>query len=445
MPRLNRRQFVCGCSAAVASYVGSRFNTIAFADPVANLDRLVVIFLRGGMDGLSLLSPIAGPDRGFYQAARPNLVIPTSGPGAAVPVSAAWGLHPAAAPLKEVFDDGRLAIVQACGMGEVNRSHFDAMNIIELGVPEPVGQTSGWLTRHLQTAPNLPPDMQIESLAMGDIQPVSLLGNYQTVNFAYPQYFNIEGHWNWIDKQRLVLEQMYTSASSWLHTSGAQAISAVRQNQDNVTGDYTPANGAVYPDTDFGDQLKLIARLIKLDLGLQVATIDFGGWDTHEGQSDGPVGYFADLLGELAQGLFAFYADLDVGGSNNYLARTTLTVQSEFGRELRENSDNGTEHGYGSNLLVLGGPVNGGLYGSWPGLHPDQLFEGTDVAVTTDYRNVLSAILVRRLCNPNLAAIFPLWSGYSPLGIVQGSDGLVFADGFETGAAGRWDASAGGS
>ena len=437
----NRRQFLCGCSAAVAALAGSRFNSLAFGMPGAQTDTLIVVFLRGGMDGLSLLPPISGSDRGHYEAARPGLAVPTSGPDRALPFDAQFGVHPSAAPLRTLYQDGGLAVVQAAGMAEVNRSHFDAMNVIEIGVGSQPNGTSGWLARHLASSPTLPSGAEMPSLSIGDLQPVSLLSSYETVNVADPNSFNINfGPWNWIDEQKIALQTMWNNDVSWLHTSGVQAFNAMDLIESNFDDSYTPANGAVYPDSDFGDQLQVVAQMIKLDIGLQVATIDFGGWDTHEGQGVAPGGYLSGLFDDLSRGLAALYADLDVGtGSGNFLNRTTVTVQSEFGRELRENSDAGTEHGYGNFMLVLGGSVNGGqLYGSWPGLSSGQLFDGTDVDVTTDYRQVLSEILERRLGNPNLGQVFPGFSPGQHLGIVGGSAPPLFRDGFESGSLGDW-------
>ena len=216
----------------------------------------------------------------------------------------------------------------------------------------------------------------------------------------------------------------------------------------NVTGDYTPANGAVYPTEDpLGEHLQVLAQMIKLDLGVQTATIDVGGWDTHESQGDGSEGYLADRLDVLSRGLAAFYTDLDGAGASNTTHRLTVVLQSEFGRELSENGDSGTEHGYGNQMMVLSGNAIGGLHGTWPGLAPGQLVDGTDLAVTTDYRQVLSEILIRRMCNPNLDLIFPGYSGYQPLGIVQGADLQppgVFSNGFESGDLNGWSSSASG-
>ncbi|MEM7482697.1 MAG: DUF1501 domain-containing protein [Acidobacteriota bacterium] len=446
---ITRRGFLVGCSAGIAGLAGSRFNTVAFGDPGLNQEILVVVFLRGGVDGLSLVPPISGADRGHYQAARPGLQIPTTGPGAALDLNGQFGLHPAAAPLFDLYQDNRLAIVQAIGMADVvNKSHFDAMQFVELGTPGSTTISTGWLTRHLTSAGNLPADPVMPSLAIGDLQPASLLASLDTVNVANPDNFNVDnGPWQWRNAQRTALRAIYQEGGTWLHDAGLQALDAVDIISLNAGDEYTPANGAVYPDGDFGDQLRVLAQMVKLDLGLQVATVDFGGWDTHDGQGEGSTGYLADLFTVLSSGLAAFYTDLDGAGADHYTQRLTVVVQSEFGRELLENADDGTEHGYGNLMLVLGGNVNGGLHGNWPGLAPGQLVDGTDLAVTTDYRRVLSEILIRRMCNPSIGQIFPGYSGYSPLGVVQGPDlqvgETIFEDGFESGTTAAWSASTG--
>ena len=446
--KMTRRGFVMGCSAAVASFAGSRFNTVAFGDPALNQEIMLVIFLRGGMDGLTLVPPIDGADRGHYEAARPNLQIPTSGPGAAIDLNGQFGLHPGAAPLFDLYQDGKLALIQAVGMLDVvNKSHFDAMQFVELGTPGQKTQTTGWLARHLNSATNQPSEIVIPSLAIGDLQPVSLLGSLETVNLGNPESFNVSnGPWNWRTAQKATLREMYAGSSSWLHDAGVAAWDAADIVETNVSDPYVPANGAVYPETYFGNHLRVLAQMIKLDLGLQAATIDAGGWDTHESQGDGSTGYLADLLTELAQGLAAFYTDLDGTGASNYTNRLTVVVQSEFGREVHENANSGTEHGYGNLMMVLSGNAIGGLHGTWPGLAPGQLTDGTDLTVTTDYRQVLGEVLIRRMCNPNLDVIFPGYNGYQPLGIVQGPDLQppgIFSDGFESGDMSGWSSMVG--
>ena len=349
-------------------------------------------------------------------------------------------------PCATSYQDGRLAIIHAVGMSDtVNRSHFDAMQYVELGTPGILSTQTGWLTRHLQSASNLPSQLTMPSLAVGDLQPTSLRGDLETLSMNDPGSFSLDnGPWLWRGAQRTALRQMYEGSSSWLHGAGVQTLNAVDIIELNVADTYTPANGATYPNGSFGDHLQVLAQMIKLDLGLQVATLDLGGWDTHDAQGNDGGGYFATLAGELAQGLMALYTDLDGSGANNYTQRLTVVVQSEFGREVRENADGGTEHGYGNQMFVLSGNAIGGFHGSWPGIAPGALTDGTDLSVTTDYRRVLSEILIRRMCNPMLGTIFPGYTDYSPLGIVQGTDltpvfgGPIFNDGFESGSTSAW-------
>ncbi len=455
MPITTRRGFMAGCSAAIAGMAGARISSLAFAQPggAFNDEVLVVVFLRGGLDGLNVVMPVSGADRGHYEAARPYLRVPSSGAGAALPLDGQFGLHPSVAPLYDLFAAGRLAVVQATGSTVANRSHFDSMEFIERGTPGVKTTPTGWLARHFASATNLPDEIVMPSASVGALQATSLLGHTAAVNMSSPTSFNINtGPWAWRDAQRVALRRLYQEGATWLHATGVQALDAMDVISLNVQGGYTPANGAVYPSGTLGDQLKVVAQLVKLDLGLRVATVDFGGWDTHNGQGDGSGGYFAGRLGELSSALAALYLDLDGAGGGNHTARLTVVAQSEFGRRLRENADRGTDHGHGNLILLLGGSVVGGLHGAWPGLATGQLFDNADLAVTTDFRRVLSEILIRRLGNPRLGVVFPGYRDYQPLGVVTGadlapdysSDGSgLFADGFESGGAGAWSLAVG--
>jgi len=443
---ISRRGFMVGCSAAIAGLAGSRFNSLAFAQPGGDQEILVVLFLRGGMDGLSFLAPIDGTDRGYYEAARPGLALPLSGVDAAVPLTSQFGFHPAAAPLADLFQDGKLSLIPASGLDEATRSHFESMEYIELGTPGVKTTPTGWIARHLQTVSGLPSEIILPSLSMGDLQQSSLRGHYETVNMGDPSSFRLNtGPWRWQPAQRTALRSLYGASDSLVHVTGTQALDAADIIELYAGGEYAPANGAVYPASGFGDHLQVIAQMIKLDLGLHVATLDLGGWDTHASQEY----WFGQLVGDLAQGLAAFYADLDGAGAENYAQRLTLVVQSEFGRRFAQNSDDGTDHGHGNVMMVLSGNALGAIHGSWPGLAPGQLFEGLDVAVTTDYRRVLSEILIRRLGNDKLGVVFPGYTGYSPLGVVSGTDlppdysppstGGIFSDSFESGDLTKWE------
>lgn len=451
----SRRGFIKGCSAAAAGLAGARFTSLAFGAPGSgyNEETLVVVFLPGGMDGLNVVMPLGGSDRAYYEAARPDLQVPVSGAGAALPLAGQFGLHPAAAPLHPLYQDGKMSIVNAAGLDEANRSHFDAQEFMERGTPGDRTTSTGWLARHLASAHNLPEQIVMPALSVGSTQATSLFGDRDTINLTDPDSFNLQiGPWGWRDAQRLALRHLYEGESSWLHATGLQALDAMDIIELNSSGSYTAANGAVYPENSFGEAMQVVAQMVKMDLGLRVATVALGGWDTHNGQGDGSGGYFAGLLGTLSSGLAALYTDLDGTGSDNYSQRLTAVVQSEFGRRFVQNADRGTDHGHGNVMWVLSGSATGGVHGSWPGLAPAQLFDSADLAVTTDFRRVLSEILIRRMGNNHLGYVFPGYTGYTPLGVVSGvdvppdytanADG-IFADGFENGNPEMWSSNTG--
>ncbi|MEX1311001.1 MAG: DUF1501 domain-containing protein [Candidatus Sulfomarinibacteraceae bacterium] len=450
-----RRGFVTGCSAAIAGMAGARFPSLAFADPDASVNNeiLVVVFLRGGMDGLNLVVPISGNDRGHYESARPNIQVPLSGPDSALSLDGQFGFHRAAQPLHQLYQSGKVAVVNATGLDEASRSHFDSMEFIERGTPGIKTTASGWLARHFLSAYNLPPDIVMPSVSVGSLQATSLLGDRDTINMSDPDSFNLQiGPWEWRSAQRVALRHLYTGNDTWLHTSGLQALDAMDIIELNASGNYTPANGAVYPSGSFGDGLQVIAQMAKLDLGLRVATIDLGGWDTHVNQGDAGAGYFGNQIATLSQGLAALYTDLDGSGSANYTNRLTMVVQSEFGRRLFENDDEGTDHGHGNPMIVISGNAIPGVHGAWPGIGPGQLFDDADVAVTTDFRRVFSEILIRRMGNNSLGVVFPAYADYQPLGIVNGADlppnysaevGSIFTDNFESGDTAMWSSTTG--
>jgi uncharacterized protein (DUF1501 family) len=419
----SRRNFMVGCSAAIAALAGGRLTNVAFGSPEdePNQEILVSIFLRGGMDGLNLVPPIEGPDRGHYEDARSDIQVPAADL-ATYRLSDLFGLHPGAAPFHELYQAGKLAVIHAAGLTSDTRSHFDAMNFMELGTPGVKATTTGWLTRHLESADNLPAEILMPAMAANSLSPTSLRGSSDAVAMSNPSSFGIGGNWYHDEFQRMALREIYTG-NTWLHQYGSLALDAIDIIESANPGSYTPANGASYPGGSFGNNLKTVAQMIKLQLGLRVATVDLGGWDTHENQGTGTGGYFSGQIGQLAQGLHALYADLDGAGGENYTSRLTVVVMSEFGRRLKENANRGTDHGHGNVMFVLGGNVNGGqVYGQWPGLATDQLYDRADLAITTDYRRVLSEILIRRLGNPKLGTVFPGYENYTPLGILQGED-----------------------
>ena len=408
MPKLNnpRRQFLQGCSYAIASMAGARLTNLSFAQDNNPSDTLVVVFLRGGWDALNVVPPLQGDDRGFYEKARPNLRITDL-----LPLNDQFGLHPALGPLHDLYQAGKMGIVHAVGLDYDTRSHFDAQEFIELGTPGSKNTTSGWITRHLQET-GVSSILPVVSTAG---QPTSLLNFVPTVSVNSPSDFSQWGN-DLVGSQQNALRQMY-KGGTLLHQAGTRTLDALSIVSPLVENEYQPSNGAAYNDDELGQQLKTIAQMIKLDAGLRVAAVDFGGWDTHEYETDGNGGYIGDLLNQLSSGFANFYLDLDSG----YTDRLSVVVISEFGRRLVQNESYGTDHGHGSVMLTLGGNVNGGqVFGAWPGLHNDQLYDHADLAVTTDYRQVLSELLSKRLGNSNIENIFPGFSGkYNPLGIYR--------------------------
>ena len=405
MPPLTRRNFLQGCSSAIAALAGARLTNLSFTQQDTSNDTLVVVFLRGGWDALNVIPPIDGDDRGFYENARPDIKISDL-----LPLNDQFGMHPALAPLHELYQQGRMGIVHAVGLNYDTRSHFDAMEYIELGTPGSKSSTSGWITRHLQSGgvSSILPALSTSGA------PSSLLNFTPTVSLNDPSEFS---QWDngLVASQQKALRQMY-SGESLLHRAGTRTLDSLGIVSPLVEQEYQPSNGASYSDNELSTQLQTVARMIKLETGLRVATVDYGGWDTHEYETDGNGGYIAELLGNLASGLSNFYLDLDSG----YTDRLSVVVISEFGRRLVQNEAYGTDHGHGSVMFALGGGVNGGqVYGAWPGLHNDQLYDHADLAITTDYRQVLSEMLTRRLGNTDIDVVFPGFVPSSDLGIFR--------------------------
>ena len=436
---IDRREFIKGACATAA--VGAAGPSLLFSSEaqaaVNTYDTVVLVFLRGGIDGLNLVPPIAGNDRSFYEEARPSLNIAASGTYGALPLTLAnstatgFGLHPAAAGLKGLWDAGKLAIVHSCGMPTVvTRSHFDAQLYLDFGTPGQQGTGTGWLTRAWNTQPGVTGNPTLPVVAVNSRQPANLLGSTQALAMPSPTDFALNsGAWQWQQFRSGMpagtkgLNE--TLAAMWSGQTGVEYGGQRADTALRVIGQqaYTSTLPAGWPTTNFSRQLWTVAQSIRFNLGLRFATLDLGGWDTHDGQGTAGSGYhyYQNKIAELSEALTAFYNDLNTGGE---AARVTVIVQSEFGRRVRQNGSGGTDHGYGNPMLVLGGPVNGRrFYGQWLGLDPQVLspYFG-DVPVTTDFRRVFSELLIRRMGNNKLGNVFPGYSGYTPMGIFQGSD-----------------------
>ncbi|MCC7206309.1 MAG: DUF1501 domain-containing protein [Anaerolineae bacterium] len=375
-------------------------------------DVLVAVFLRGGMDGLNVVVPYA--EGGLYYDRRPTIAIPAPGDGddAALDLDGRFGLHPALRPLKDIYDAGTLAVIHAAGSPDPSRSHFDAMEFMERGTPGAKNTPTGWISRHLQSAAwqNTSP---FRAVGMGAMVQSSLQGPVSALALRSIVDFHLGGREDMLEAIQRTLSGLYSiDAPQDLLRTQARETFAVLDIMSRLTAtEYTPDAGAEYPDTEFGLGLKQVAQLIKAGVGLEVACVDLGGWDTHEDQG-GAEGWQAGLLSELGAGLAALNADL--GDAMNNVCVVTM---SEFGRRVDENASRGTDHGHGNAMFVMGGGVSGGLYADWPGLADEALDDG-DLAITTDYRDVLSEILVARVLNPALDQVFPGYT-YAPRGILR--------------------------
>jgi uncharacterized protein (DUF1501 family) len=368
-------------------------------------DVLVNIFLRGGMDGLNTVVPFG--EGALYYDRRPTLAIPepSDRPLTAINLDGYFGLHPALHPLKDIWEADALTIVHAAGSIDPTRSHFDAMEYMERGTPGAKTTPSGWINRHLETAA-WQNDSPFRALGMGAMLQSSLRGTVSTLALKSISAFHLNGREDQLEAIQAAIAGVYAiqAPQDILQREAAQVYAAMGLLNTINPDSYTPENSADYPDTDFGNGLKQIAMLIKADLGLEVACVDLGGWDTHEGQG-GTQGWHAELLTELGQGLSAFYADLGA-----WMRDVSVVTMSEFGRRLEENASGGTDHGHGNVMFIMGGGARRQLYADWVGLSPELLDDG-DLAVTTDYRDILSEILLVRLGNDQLTQIFP---NYTP-------------------------------
>ncbi|XSG73380.1 DUF1501 domain-containing protein [Herpetosiphon llansteffanensis] len=420
---ITRRQFVVGCSTAIAAMAGGRLGGLAFAEPGdIQRDIMVVVFLRGGCDGLGIVSPL---DDANFQAARNTITFPGTGTGAGLELgqmgTVPFWLHPKAAAFKELFDSQDLAFIHASGLTNGTRSHFDAMDFMERGTPDNKSTSTGWLTRHMAATS---PDGVVPIMSTGSALPASLLGSPNAVTISNVQRYAMQGYGTYGAQQQAALNEIYTKTGSMLDAPATRLLSSIAAvKARNPANPYVPI--ATYPVGGLSDSLKAIAQMIKLDVGLQVATLDFGGWDTHESQ----VPILGNQLDVLTRSLHAFYNDLI-----DYHSKLTIVVMSEFGRRLKANRSAGTDHGHGNLAMVLGGNVNGGrIFGRWPGLANTDLDHGVDLAITTDYRTILSEIVVRRLRNNRLGLVFPQISQYQPLGLVRGTDMAIdWSSGFRS-------------
>lgn len=402
---LTRRSFLgySGGALAAAS-VPAWLPRVALGAGASGRDVLVNVFLRGGADALTLCVPFG--ESSYYQM-RPRLAVPrpdSGTSGRALDLDGFFGLPPALGKLLPFWQDSRLAIVHATGLTSATRSHFSAMYFMESGQPDPPSTLfGGWLGRHLSAVGATVPGTPMRGLGFGYGLARTLAGGPSTVPVRDPVYAGFAGDPSSLADRRWALSGMYVDAEATLRLGAETTLRTVDLLTRIDLQGYRPAGGAVYPEDDFGNALRATAALIKAGVGLEAAAIDVGGWDTHEQQ--GPLdGTMSMVMTSLGDGLAAFQTDMTASASDNVL----VVVQSEFGRNAWENASAGTDHGHGGAMLLLGKAVKGKkVFTQWPGLAPEQLYEGQDLAVTIDYRDILSEVVTKRLGNPDVRTVFP--------------------------------------
>ena len=372
---------------------------------------LVAIFQRGAADGLNVVVPHG--EKAYYDL-RPTIAVPRPASGekradAAIDLDGFFGLHPSLQPLKPLFDQRSLAIVDAVGSPDPTRSHFDAQDYMESGTPGLKATDDGWMNRALPKEPGKV--SPVRAIALGPVLPRTLQGSKPAIALQSIDAFQVRDSQAARQFQQLYLQ----STDPVLQATGRETFEAVAMLQSVQKQSYKPAGGADYPRGRFGDSLRQVAQLIKSGVGVEMAFVDIGGWDHHVNElgQRASEGQLANLLREYGRALSAFWLDM-----GDRMQDVVIVTMSEFGRTAHENGDRGTDHGHANCMFVMGGAVKGGkVYGKWPGLAKEQLYEGRDLALTTDFRDVLGELVARHMENPSLQGVFP---GYDPkfLGLV---------------------------
>ncbi|MDP9053246.1 MAG: DUF1501 domain-containing protein [Acidobacteriota bacterium] len=362
---------------------------------------LVAIFQRGAADGLNIVVPHG--ERHYYEL-RPGIAVPRPTAGlaqqdAVIDLDGFFGLHPSLAALQPLWQQQKLAIVHAAGSPDPTRSHFDAQDYMESGTPGFKGTADGWLNRALPLAGGKV--SPVRAVSLGPALPRTLRGGQNAIAVENLNNFNVKDA-----AAAGVLQSLYAGTGDRvLNGTGRETFEAVSLLQSIRKTPYQPGAGADYPRGRFGDSMKQIAQLIKADVGVEVAFADIGGWDHHVNEvgAKASVGQLANVLSEFGNSLAAFYQDL-----GDRMEDVVVVTMSEFGRTAKENGNRGTDHGHANAMFVMGGPVQGGkVYGKWPGLAPEQLNEERDLALTTDFRDVLSEAVYSHLGNRSIRSVFP--------------------------------------
>ena len=377
--------------------------------PAARRRVLVAIFQRGAVDGLNMIVPFG--EREYY-IARPTIAIGRpGGPDRAVDLDGFFGLHPRLAPLAPLFAAGRLAIVHACGSPDGTRSHFDAQDYMETATPGVKSTPDGWLNRYLHAREHQA-RTPFRAVALAPQLPRALQGNEPALAIGQIDRFGIRAGQSSDAVQQSFEAEYAAAADAVLHSTGREAFDAIRMLRQADPSRYTPAPGAEYPRSAYGEALKQIAQLIKSDVGLEIAFAESGNWDHHVNEG-AAVGQLAARLDDFGRGIAALVRDL-----GDRMQDVVIMTMSEFGRAVGENGNRGTDHGHGNAMLVIGGAVRGGkVYGRWPGLAREQRYEGRDLAVTTDFRAVFDEVVRGHLGLTETRAVFPGFRARPPLGL----------------------------
>lgn len=365
----------------------------AEAQQVGKGKTMVVVFMRGAVDGLNAVIPFKEP---AYYSLRPSIAIaePASGEERAIDLDGFYGFHPALAPLKSIYDKGHLAVVHAAGSPDNTRSHFDAQDYMEIGTPGIKNTPDGWLNRCLNEQKKS--ESSFRGVSLTAQLPRILAGRAPALTLSSIDEFRLRH-----EAMAATLQNLYTGTSDAMFRFTGQSLFAAMAELRRVESKIPPS-AERYPVGRFGASLAQIVRLIKADVGLEIAFTEIQGWDTHVNQG-GAKGQMANRLKDLSEGLATFYRDL-----GDRVEDVVLITLSEFGRTARENGNRGTDHGHANVMFALGGPVRGGkVYGRWPGLAPEVLHEGRDLDLTTDFRTVCGEVISRHLGQKDLARIFP--------------------------------------
>ena len=392
----------------VPTFIARAANGGKLVNPYKKNKILVCIFQRGAMDGLMAVTPFTDT---YLKNARPTLFMSAAKGSSANPLidlDGKFGLHPSMKAFEPLFREKRLAIVHAVGSPNNTRSHFDAQDYMEAGTPFNKGTSSGWLNRavgllgHESATP-------FQAVSITSSLPRSFYGDNATMAISNLQDFAIQLRGNPMGANVAAksFEGLYDQTSSTLlNKTGKESFDAVRMLQKADTKNYIPANGAVYPATALGNSLKQMAQLIKMDVGLEVAFTESGGWDTHFNQGV-ETGIFARNVGDLSNCITAFWTDIEA-----YHDVVDVMTMTEFGRTVKQNGTGGTDHGRGSCMFILGNDVNGGMvHGNMPTLSVENLEDGRDVPVTTDFRSIFSEVADKHLRLSNDKILFPEWDG----------------------------------